>query len=197
VNKSKEVYSRALIGLSFIVLLLPLSILAANVDDIEEDVLKAIYSFKFGKFTEWPKTKLNDRNTTLGFCILGKNPFTQAALETIETAVVKGRKLQVMIYGSGLLSNDALDECHILYVSQSEKTRQLLILSALRNKPILTVSDIEGFSQKGGMITLININQKIQIEINPGAIIRASLEISSKLIELAKVVNGQIPGANH
>lgn len=195
-NKPKEISSWLLIILSLVVLLLPLSILAANVDDIEEDILKAIYSFKFGKFTEWPKTKLNDGNSTLGFCILGKNPFTQAALETIEAAVVKGRKLQIMIYESGLLSNDALDECHILYVSQSEKTRQQPILSALRDKPILTVSDIEGFSQKGGMITLINIDQQIQFQLNPGAITRAGLEISSKLIELAKIVNGQVPGAN-
>lgn len=178
-------------------MLLPLSISSAEVDNIEEDILKAIYSFKFGKFAEWPGTKLNDSNSTLGFCILGKNSFTYAALETIEVAVVKGRKLQIMMYGSGLLSDDALDQCHILYVSQSEKTRQRAILSALRNKPILTVSDIEGFSQKGGMITLINIDRQIQFEINPDAISRAGLEISSKLIELAKVVNEEMPGANH
>ena len=102
-----------------------------------------------------------------------------------------------MIYASGLLSNEALDECHILYVSQSEKTRQQPILSALHNKPILTVSDIVGFSQKGGMITLINVDQQIQFEINPDAITRAGLEISSKLIELAKVVNDEIPGAKN
>lgn len=196
-TKPKDVYSWFLVLLSFLVLSLPLIISAAEANDIEEDILKAIYSFKFGKFTEWPETKLNDSQFALGFCILGENPFTQAALETIEGAVVKGRKLKIMIYGSGLLSNDALDECHILYVSQSEKTRQQPILSALRNKPILTVSDIAGFSQKGGMITLINVDQQIQFEINPDAITRAGLEISSKLIELAKVVNEETPGANH
>ena len=196
-TKPKDVYSWFLVFLNILVLLLPLSISAAEVDDIEEDILKAIYSFKFGKFAEWPETKLNDSQSALGFCILGKNPFTQAALETIEGAVVKGRKLQIMIYSSGLLSNDALDECHILYVSQSEKTRQRPILSALRNKPILTVSDIEGFSQQGGMITLIQIDQRIHFEINPDAITRAGLEISSKLIELAKIVNEETPGAKH
>ena len=197
-TQHKKVYSWLLVFfLYFVALLSPLFISATEIDNIEEDILKAVYSFKFGKFAEWPETKLNDSKSTLGFCILGTNPFTQAALETIEGAVVKGRKLQIMIYGSGLLSNDALEECHILYVSQSEKTRQRPILSALRNKPILTVSDIEGFSQKGGMITLINVNQQIHFEINPGAIARAGLEISSKLIELAKVVNEEIPGAKH
>ncbi len=188
-TKPKKVCSGLLVFLSLIVLLLPLSISATEVDDIEEDTLKAIYSFKFGKFAEWPETKLNDSNSTLGFCILGINPFSQAALETIEGAVVKGRKLKIMIYDSGLLSNDALDECHILYVSQSEITRQQPILSALWNKPILTVSDIEGFSHKGGMITLINIDQQIHFEINPDAVKRAGLSISSKLVELAKTIN--------
>ena len=185
-------------GLSgLVVVLLILQPLCLAATEIEEETLKAIYSFKFGKFAEWPKTKLDASISTLGFCILGKSPFSQTALETIEGGLVKGRKLQIMIYDSGLLSNEALDECHILYVSQSEHTRQLPILAALRNKPILTVSDIEGFSQKGGMITLINIDQQIQFEINPSAITRAGLKISSKLIELATVVNEEKPGANH
>jgi len=192
----KSLYSGILVYLTIFFVLLQLSI-STVAFEFEEDTLKAIYSFKFGKFAEWPETKLNNSKSALGFCILGKNPFSQTALEIIDRAVVKGRKLQIMIFDSGLISNDALDECHILYVSQSEKTRQQPILSALRNKPILTVSDIEGFSQQGGMITLINIDQQIQFEINPGAITRAGLEISSKLIELAKVVNEETPGAKH
>ncbi|MCK5905932.1 MAG: YfiR family protein, partial [Gammaproteobacteria bacterium] len=73
-------------------------------------------------------------------------------------------------------------------VSQSEKNHQQHILAVLRNRPILTISDIDGFSQKGGMITLININERIHFEINPVAFKRAGLKVSSKLIELARLV---------
>ncbi|MGR9052541.1 MAG: YfiR family protein [Gammaproteobacteria bacterium] len=156
--------------------------------ETDEETLKAVYSFKFGKFAQWPSSKLTDEQTTLGFCILGKNPFTHTGLEIIEGGWVKGRKLKIANYDSGLLPEGALHDCHIVYVSRSEKDRQRYILSVLKRRPILTVSDIEDFCRKGGMITLVNSGRSLQFEINPEAVTRAGLQISSKLIELARLV---------
>ena len=165
----------------------PQPIIALDME-IQEDTIKAIYSFKFGKFSEWPESKLRASETRLNFCILGENPFTRVALDAIEGKSVKGRKLQIKNYPRGLLSEDALDACHIVYVGQSEQLRQKSIIKSLANKPILTVSDITGFSQSGGMITLVKTGQQVHFEINPDAIARAGLRISSKLLELAKVI---------
>lgn len=155
---------------------------------INEDTVKAVYSFRFGKFIHWPKSKLNDNKSSLGFCILGKNPFGYSVLDAIEGKRVKGKTLRVELFESGLLSNDALPDCHILFISQSEKSRVQHILEALRYQPVLTVSDIEEFSRHGGMITLIKMDDQIQFEISPDAINRAGLSISSKLLELANVI---------
>ncbi len=178
--------------LAFIVLWCFLTVIAIPVSAadvaIEEDTLKAVYSFNFGKFTLWPKSKLSDNNTSLGFCIFGKNPFDLSAIDAIEGKQVKGKTLQVEFFESGLLSDDALPSCHIIFVSQSEKLRLQNILDTLRYQPILTVSDIEGFSRNGGMITLIKTGDQIQFEINPDAVNRAGLSISSKLVELAKTI---------
>lgn len=163
---------------------------------IEEATMKVIYSFKFGKFTRWPKSKLSDNNTSLGFCIFGKNPFDLSALDAIEGKQVKGKTLHVELFESGLLSDDALPHCHILFVCQSEKLRLQNILNTLRYQPILTVSDIEGFSGNGGMITLIKAGDQIHFEINSDAIHRAGLSISSKLVELARTVKDIDPGGN-
>jgi hypothetical protein len=156
---------------------------------IEEATMKAIYSFKFGKFAQWPQSKLSDNNTSLGFCIFGKNPFDLSAIDAIEGKQVKGKTLHVELFENGLLPDDALPSCHIIFVSQSEKLRLQNILDTLRYQPILTVSDIEGFSRNGGMITLIKTGDQIQFEINPDAVNRAGLSISSKLVELAKTIN--------
>ncbi|MCK5831233.1 MAG: YfiR family protein [Methylococcales bacterium] len=184
---SESFYLRLLFFFNIVLVFLSIPISVADIR-IKEDTLKAVYSFKFGKFVQWPESKLNNSKKTLGYCILGKNPFTNAAFKSIENALVKGRKLKIQIYSSGLLSDDALQDCHIVYVSQSEKNHQQHILAVLRNRPILTISDIDGFSQKGGMITLININERIHFEINPVAFKRAGLKVSSKLIELARLV---------
>jgi len=161
---------------------------SATDNEIEEDFIKAIYSFKFGRFAEWPTSKLNANETRFGFCVFGKNPFGRSALDAIEGKPVKGKILHVDLFEQGLLSDDALTSCHILFVSPSEKLRLKNILSLIRDHPILTVSDIEGFSREGGMITLIKAGDRIHFEINPDAINRAGLSISSKLLELAKLI---------
>jgi len=153
--------------------------------ETKEDTIKAIYSYKFGKFTEWPTSKL--KLNSMGFCILGKNPFGQSALDAIEGKPIKGKTLHIKFFASGLLSSNTLPECHILFVSQSEKHRLQTIIGALHYQPILTVSDIEGFSGNGGMVTLIKRENQVRFEINPDNVKKAGLLMSSKLLGLAVI----------
>ena len=153
---------------------------------IKEDTIKAIYSYKFGKFTEWPASKLNASSTFLGFCILGKNPFSQPALDAIMDKRLKEKALKIKFFANGLIAEDALPECHIIFISQSEKQNLETILAALHNQAILTVSDIEGFSAQGGMIALFKINHQIRFKINQDSVEKAGLSMSSKLLTLAK-----------
>lgn len=153
-----------------------------------EDTLKALYSYKFALFTEWPEAKLNDGNAALEFCIIGKNPFSQAALEAIQGKPVKNKIIQIEYYHSGVLSEESLNNCHVAFVSSSETSRLPALLDALHPFSILTVSDIPGFSKYGGMITLIKSGDHIQFEINPEAINQAGLAMSSKIIELGTLV---------
>jgi len=187
--------ARSLVALWYILVIILIPVSTAD-SAIEESTMKAIYSFKFGKFTQWPKSKSSDNRTSLGFCIFGKNPFNSSALNAIEGKQLKGKTLHIKFFESGLLSDDILPDCHILFVSQSEKPRLQNILNTLRSQPILTVSDIEGFSHHGGMITLIKSGNQIHFEINPEAIHRAGLSISSKLVELAKMVKDADPDRN-
>jgi YfiR/HmsC-like len=162
---------------------------------MEEDTIKAVYTYQIGKFTEWPASKFVHSDGTLNFCILGTNPFRTSALDAIENKQVRGRDLKIEIYPSGLLSNEAIAGCHILFISESEKNRLSTILTELHHSPVLTVSDIENFAQQGGMIALVKAQEQVHFEINSDALRRAGLTISSKLLELAKVVSGQGSGA--
>ena len=63
------------------------------------------------------------------------------------------------------------------------------ILNSLRGASILTVSEIGGFPQNGGIINLVTTAEnKVRFEINPDAAERARLRISSQLLRLATVV---------
>ena len=152
---------------------------------IPEDTVKAIYSVKLGLFTEWPEIKLNSTQQKFHFCILGKNPFSHKAISAIEDLQVKKRQLDINFYPSGLISKDALEKCHTLFISQSEKLRLKTLLKMLQNQPILTISDIDKFSHNGGMIALVENNNQVVFKINIKALKKATLSISSKIIELA------------
>ena len=92
---------------------------------------------------------------------------------------------------------DQLDKCHLLFVSRSEEKNLPEILAKIKNWNTLTVSDMEGFAQSGGVINFVTVEKKIRFEINLDAAERADLKISSKLLRLAKIVKDKETGAEH
>lgn len=53
---------------------------------------------------------------------------------------------------------------------------------------MLTVSDLPGFARGAGVIGLVNENNRIKIEINLKAAREAGLKISSRLLEVSRLV---------
>lgn len=188
---------KALRFLTFLAILFIVPLLGcADEQAFGEDTLKALYSYKFSLFTEWPEAKLNEGNASLEFCIIGRNPFGQSAMDTIEGKPAKAKSIHVEAYNSGVLSEESLNNCHVVFISSSEGQRLPALLNSLQHFPILTISDIPGFSSHGGMITLIKSGDHIKFEINPGAIKQAKLAMSSKIIELATIVKTSNEGRN-
>jgi hypothetical protein len=59
----------------------------------------------------------------------------------------------------------------------------------LKQVSVLTISDIPKFSHQGGMITLIENLGKLGFQINPIALQQAEVSISSKIMELAEIID--------
>ena len=146
--------------------------------------LMAVYTYNFAKFTEWPPHSLDPPDTPFNLCILGEDPFG-IALAKIEGKQIKRHALRIKHYPRVAV----IAGCHIVFISRSEDWRLDAILSDLRNTPVLTVSDIPDFARRGGMIALQTVAQKVHFSINPAAVARAGLRLSSKLLELAKIVS--------
>lgn len=146
----------------------------------------AIYIYNFAKFTEWPLESFDSNDSTLNLCILGEDPFGMATDE-ISGKKVRSRKLDIRHFPRVAV----VSSCHILFVSRSEQHRLDLILKDIDRLPILTVSDIENFSERGGMFTLRTQDQLVQFTVNPYAAALTGIKVSSKLLELASVVVGR------
>ena len=76
----------------------------------------------------------------------------------------------------------------MVYISPSEKTQLKSILTALRGRPVLTVSDLSHFAQAGGMIGLVTVEEMIKMEINLEAVKSSNLTVSFQLLKLARIV---------
>ena len=76
----------------------------------------------------------------------------------------------------------------MLFISRSEKERIPALLNQLKGSSVLTVSEINGFAERGGMINLTVANKSVKVEINQGAVEQAELQISAKLLKLARLV---------
>jgi hypothetical protein len=63
-------------------------------------------------------------------------------------------------------------------------------LSALAALPVLTVSDMPGFIEHGGMVQFVLENDNVRFEVNLSAANKSGLALSSQLLKVAARVVG-------
>ena len=145
-------------------------------DAITEYQVKAAFLYNFSHFVTWPAPP----EDTFKLCVIGDNPFGEL-LDALIGKTVKDSILVVQQHNS----LDRIHDCQLAYISHSFESRLNRVLAELANHPILTISDIESFTDAGGMIQLRLADNKVRFDINASAADHAGLTISSKLLSLA------------
>jgi hypothetical protein len=79
-------------------------------------------------------------------------------------------------------------DCNILFISSSEIAHTDEIFHLVKSLPILTIGETPGFAQRGGIINFIVEDNKVRFEVNVDAAKQADINISSRLLTLAKIV---------
>jgi hypothetical protein len=158
--------------------------------EFDEYAVKAAYLYNFAKFVEWPPGAFANADAPLLICIAGDNPFGDA-LAMLSGKTVESHPLEVR----PIPAATGLDQCHIVFIGRAEQGRFKTVLAKLARLPILTVSDIGGFAQAGGMIGLVEADQRIRFDINLATTHQANLKLSSQLLKLATIVeqSGGVP----
>ncbi|MDE3067862.1 MAG: YfiR family protein [Verrucomicrobiota bacterium] len=144
--------------------------------------VKAAFLYNFGKFVDWPSNAFAATNAPLVIGVFGENPFGDNLQSIVRGKNIGNHRVAVR----RLRSLSELKRCQILFVSASEKQRLPDILRAVRGAGVLTVSDMDHFTEAGGMISLFMENREIRFQINNEAARAAGLKISSKLLILAE-----------
>lgn len=144
-----------------------------------EAAVKAGYIYNFMKFVEWPSEVVRQDYIV---CMLGSNPFG-SVIESLSRKTIRDRGIRVV-------TDVALDQtkyCHVVFVSRSEAGRLMPALLYLRRLPVLSISDIEGFSDKGGVIELVTgTNNEIAFRVSQSSAEYVGLRVSSKLLSMSR-----------
>lgn len=152
----------------------------------DEYRVKAAFLFHFVQLVEWPAGSLGNEINPLTLCTIGDDPFRGDLEGTLAGKTVEGRALRVR----HLKPTEQVQGCQVVFVSRNDVSRLVPLLEELKNGPILTVGESEGFVLQGGMIGFCLVDNKVRFEINLEAAERARLKLSSRLLLLAKTVVG-------
>jgi hypothetical protein len=156
------------------------------------DEVKAAFLLNFTKFVQWPADAFANATSPFVIGIVGNDTVGDSLRETIPGKAVNGHELRLR----RVSASDDLAQLHMLFITKSDDIRVSDILARVSARAILTIGDAAGFCSSGGAIQIDVDDSQVRFEVNLDATQRSRLEVSSKLLTLAKVVHSaRTPGA--
>ena len=150
---------------------------------IEANV-KAVFLFNFTKYVTWPAAAIGERSPS-------RSPHLRHRRTTNFIALLKAAVQGETVDGKPLVpvALEGLDDaktCQILYVGDVADADAKAWLSVVRTGQVLTVAD--GALNDETVITFVRDDNRIRFDINRAAADRRNLNVSSKLLRLARQV---------
>ncbi len=138
--------------------------------------LIAALNYNFAKYADWPGEEQADSIRLCYFTDSFKNSFTELHDKAIFDKPVSTRQINDV---------EQTSHCHLVYIDRSERDILQRLFIYLRDKPVLTVSDIAGFVDDGGMIEIVRVNNKFRFKVNMSRMESSNLKMSSQVLKLA------------
>lgn len=151
----------------------------------EEYEIKAAFLYNLGNYIRFPETALSENDTKQDFfiCILGRDPFQQNIDSAAEDEKIQGHTVRV----KRLQRVQEAEGCHLLFISDSERSRLKNLFQTLARRPILTVGDTDDFIEQGGMIKFYNDNNKIRLALDLEKVRAVDIKPSANLLKIVKL----------
>jgi len=167
-----------------IALLSGLCAAAHAADDPLEYRVKAAFVFNFARFVTWPASRFATPDAPVEICVLGSPGFGDVLEETVAGKTAGARSLHVRRVEQ---SRDLLD-CHVAYVMTDTSAQTEHLLSQVTGRGVLTVYEAPS-ALPGGIVRFYLEDRRVRFEINAAEAEREHLQVSSKLLAVAKVVD--------
>ncbi|MGE0090372.1 MAG: YfiR family protein [Bacteroidales bacterium] len=171
----------------FCLLLVFFSTISANVfSQTDVNTLKAVYLEKFSRFITWPKEcNIEQLDQPFIIAVFGNTKLTQSLQMVYSQQEIYNKRVII----KEITELKDINDCHILFIAESEKKELQKILSITNGLPILTVSETEGMAKKGVIINFFEENNKLRFEINESSLLKSPLKMSYYLLSTARIID--------
>ena len=161
--------------------------------------LKAAFVLNFARYAHWPEASFADGDSPIQIGIAGDDSVLGYLVTLVEEEVVNGRSIEVRrldgeslrpVSGAAPIPALTLYRPHLIFIGQGSRLEALEeSLEGLAAEDVLTVGDLEGFAERGGMIGLVLRGRRLGIDANLDRIAASRVSISSQVLRLARIVN--------
>lgn len=149
--------------------------------------LEAAYIYNFIQFTAWPDHARRAPATVL----VAGDDRVHAAMQKIADEANRSGQLRLRLDPcTGL---PCLNQPQVVFIGSNQQPHLQQWLDRTRGRPVLTVSDIPGFTDRGGMIELVRHRDRLGFRINRKAIEASGLYVSAQLLQLGDIIDGEQP----
>ncbi len=173
-------------------LFLPASLHAQGLpQQVTKPQLKAAFVYNFLKFIEWPAEEENKDPIRIG--LYGLSEEFGSELKKLQGKTVRSQVIEIVNLES-LEDPKSLDSLKVLILNPDDEAEQSWLKEqAPKRSELLIIGEEKTVADQGGMIDFYTQRDRVRFRINRKRLEQANLEVSSKLLRLAKIVTEDSP----
>lgn len=159
---------------------------AAAPEPVEAELaLKTDAFVNLPRYVEWPEGVFVVPRTPMILGVYGHSKIHREIAAAMHGKMLNGRLVMVRRFYWPQVPN-----AHVLFIAPSERHRLPWIMKKLQHTTVLTVSDMDDFLARGGMVRLSLKDDKLRFHVNMRLAEEAGLKFSSKFLSVV----GQVVG---
>jgi hypothetical protein len=152
----------------------------------EYDV-KAVFLYNFTRYIQWPEA-LEPEGLTI--VVFGESAIVPPLQEIARKAV----PTQTPIVVRQCLEIGRIGRPRVLFIARSAVPQIAWVLESVRGTDVLTIGESEGLAARGVAINFVEREGTVKFEMNERSLKEAGIKVSSQLLKLAILVDGEAGG---
>ncbi len=148
---------------------------------VSKEAVYAAFTVNLTRFISWPASALGPEGSPFLIGTFSRDPINEELDAAVRGENVNGHPLRTI----RLHSIEDVRKCHVVFVSGT-RADVGAVLAEAENRPILTVSDVEGFLARGGHVRFVPEPNRTGLQVSAVNLRASGLEARAQLLRVAE-----------